>query len=73
MSPHQWNPFGGKLLGRGKVEKGIDGDVSFHAVAMFEFPDAEALDNWHHPAEYQKIVPLRLEAADMEIAVLGSI
>ena len=73
MSPQQWNPFGGKLLGRGKVEKGIDGDVSFHAAAMFEFPDAEALDQWHHSAEYQKIVPLRLEAADMVIAVLGSI
>ena len=40
---------------------------------MFEFPDAESIDNWHFPAEYQKIVPLRLEAADMEIAVLGSI
>ena len=40
---------------------------------MYEFPDAESIDNWHHSAEYQKIVPLRLEAADMEIAVLGSI
>ena len=52
--PATMEPFGGKLLGRGKVEKGIDGDVSFHAVAMFGFPDAEALDHWHHSAEYRK-------------------
>ena len=71
--PATMEPFGGKLLGRGKVENGIDGDVSFHAAAMYEFPDAESIDNWNHSAEYQKIVPLRLEAADMEIAVLGSI
>ena len=71
--PATMEPFGGKLLGRGKVEKGIDGDVSFHAAAMFEFPDAESIDNWHHSAEYQKIVPLRLEAADMELAILESI
>ena len=40
--PSTMEPFGGKLLGRGKVIKGIDGDVSFQVAAMFEFPDAES-------------------------------
>ena len=71
--PSTMEPFGGKLLGRGKVIKGIDGDVSFQVAAMFEFPDAESIDNWHHSAEYEKLVSLRTEAADMKLAVLESI
>ena len=69
--PPTMAPHGGKMIGRGKVAKMLNGEVSHQMEAMFEFPSEESLDAWFNSAEYQVLIPLRDEAADMNLSVLS--
>lgn len=58
---------GGKALRRGKAVRSLAGDLDHQSVVIVEFPDLAALDAWHASDEYQALIPLRTEAADMTI------
>lgn len=60
-------PFGGKPVLRGKAMSALAGELSHETAGIIEFPDLEAITNWHSSAEYQALLPLRAEAADMTI------
>ena len=62
---------GGEKVSRGKVAKTLSGDVNYQLAAVFRFPTTEAIDNWYASSEYQALVSLREEAADMNIVVLA--
>lgn len=60
-------PHDGELLTRGKIGQAIVGDVDHHAVGIVRFPSMDKLMGWFRSDEYQSIVALRDEAADMTI------
>jgi len=60
--------YGGELVIRGKLDGELAGTVDHQAVGIVKFPSPEALSNWFQSPEYQAIIPLREEAADMVIA-----
>ena len=62
---------GGEKVSRGKVVKTFAGETKHQLAAVFRFPDVEAIDRWHDSPEYQALVSLREEAADMHIVVLA--
>ena len=65
-------PHGGKMVARGKVAKQISGEVKHQIEAVFEFPNADAIDTWYGSDAYQALIPNRDEAADVTIVVLDS-
>lgn len=61
---------GGEIVGRFRREEVFAGDFNHSAFLLFTFPDAATAKAWNASADYQALVPLRNEAADMTI-VLG--
>ncbi len=59
--------FGGEPVIRGKVIGILSGDSKHQMTAVVKFPDVEAIDNWYQSADYQALIPLRDEAADVTI------
>ncbi len=66
-------PFGGVVMARGKTEGVLEGNCNHKAVGIVEFPDMESLDRWYNSDDYQKIIPLRDHAADINIIKYASI
>ncbi|MET9485828.1 DUF1330 domain-containing protein [Nocardia sp. NPDC006630] len=62
-------PFGGKFIVHGGVQQVIEGPASAVAIVI-EFPDYQAVQDWHQSAAYQAILPLRTENCS-SIAVLA--
>ena len=65
-------PHGGKMLARGKVTKQLSGEVKHQIEALFEFPNADAIDAWYESEAYQALIPNRDEAAYVTAVVLDS-
>jgi uncharacterized protein (DUF1330 family) len=63
---------GGKMVARGKVVKQLAGEVKHQIEAVFEFPNADAVDTWYASDAYQALIPNRDEAADVTIVVLDA-
>lgn len=59
--------YGGEFVVRGKLSTALVGPADHQAVAVVKFPSMDALTAWYASPEYQAIVPLRIEAADMNI------
>ena len=70
--PATMAPHGAKMLGRGKVAQLLNGALEHQIEALFEFPDADAISAWYASDAYQALVPVREEAAHMDIAILES-
>ena len=51
----------------GRSDRVLAGKADHQAVGIVGFPDAEALSAWFNSPEYQALVPLRDEAADITI------
>jgi uncharacterized protein (DUF1330 family) len=62
---------GGEPVVRGKVAGLLTGE-SFDGkvVVVFKFPSIDAIDQWYNSDEYQALIPLREEAADMTFVKL---
>ena len=60
-------PFGGEVLQRGKLNAVLAGAAHHVVAAVITFPDQKSLAAWHASAEYQAIIPLRDEAADITL------
>ncbi len=59
--------YGGEMVMRGRSERVLAGEGDSHAVGVVKFPDMEALEGWYGSEDYQAIIPLRDEAADMKL------
>jgi uncharacterized protein (DUF1330 family) len=59
--------YGGELVLRGKAIAPLAGANDDETAGIVKFPDADALARWYKSSEYQSIIPLREEAADMTI------
>jgi uncharacterized protein (DUF1330 family) len=59
--------FQGEPILRGKAEGALDGNVDHQIIGVSRFPDMETLNEWYESDEYQALIPLRDEAADIGI------
>ena len=59
--------FGGEPVARGKVVGIFSGDAKYEMTAVVKFPDIQAIDSWYQSADYQALIPLRNEAADVTL------
>lgn len=69
--PRTIAPFGGKVLLRGTVTDVLDGTHRHRDAVVLEFPDLAAARAWHASAEYQALVALRRDAADIDLVIVG--
>ena len=70
--PATMAPHGAKMVGRGKVQKVLNGEIAHQMEALFEFPSTEAIDSWFNSDAYQALKEIREEAAHMNIVILES-
>lgn len=57
--------FGGEFIQRGKFLEALAGHAVPHGLGIIQFPTPKDANDWYASAEYQAIIPLRNEAADM--------
>lgn len=57
--------WGGELVFRGKQLAVLAGDNPHPDIVVIRFPSATALNNWFLSSEYQSLIPLRQQAAEM--------
>ena len=65
--PATLKPWGGELMLRGKLSTILSGQHAHQDTVVIRFPDITALHHWHASAEYQSLIPLRLEAAEVDL------
>lgn len=60
-------PWGAELVCRGRLAAVLAGQHAHSDVVVIRFPDAAAVAGWHASSAYQALIPLRQEAAEMEL------
>jgi uncharacterized protein (DUF1330 family) len=67
-----FKPYGGEFLVHG-------GDLDVHegewdgALVIIRFPDADSAAQWYDSADYQRILPLRLNNANSMVAIVEGV
>lgn len=64
--------FESKVIFRGKLVSILAGSHEHDRVVVIEFSDHGTLDNWFRSDNYQSLIPLRDEAADVVITTYES-
>jgi len=60
-------PFGAKIVFRGQRVKVFTGEHPYQNTVVIEFSEPSAMIQWYRSDNYQKLIPLRNEAADVVI------
>jgi uncharacterized protein (DUF1330 family) len=60
-------PWGGRLMLRAKRASVLAGEHRHTDVVVIEFPDQKSAQGWYASADYQALIPLREEAAEVDI------
>lgn len=60
-------PWGAELVLRGTRAKVLSGQHPHTDTVVIRFPDPESVIQWHSSAAYQELVPLRTEAANVDL------
>jgi uncharacterized protein (DUF1330 family) len=62
----------GELFLRAPVLEVMAGESDCERVIILKFPDTDTARNWYNCEEYQALIPLRDEGADMLFTLLES-
>lgn len=65
--------FGGRYLIRGGRTEVLEGDWQVARLVVIEFPSRDALRLFYDSPEYQKILPLRTDAARGTVAIVDGV
>lgn len=65
--PDTLEPWGGELVFRGKLSSVLSGGHKHSDTVVICFPNLQALTNWHSSPQYQSLIPIRQEAADIDL------
>jgi uncharacterized protein (DUF1330 family) len=60
-------PWGAELLFRGQLADVLAGQHRHTDTVVIRFPDRAAVDGWYQSAAYQALIPLRQQAADLDL------
>ena len=58
---------GGELVLRGQRKAVLGGEHRHTDTVVIRFPDIEAVDEWFYSDAYQQLIPLRLQAAEVDL------
>lgn len=67
LVPETLAPWGAELVLRGKQAKVLSGQYRHTDTVVIRFPDADSAVGWHNSTAYQALVPLRVQAADVDL------
>ena len=67
LVPETLVPWGAKLILRGTQAKVLSGQYRHTDTVVICFPDADSVADWHDSPAYQALVPLRTQAADVDL------
>ena len=60
-------PFGGEVLFRGRKARVLGGAHDAELTVVIRFPTLKAAHGWFDSPAYQRLIPLRMAAADVEL------
>lgn len=60
-------PWQAELVFRGQKVAVLGGTHAHTDTVVIRFPDAETANGWFNSPAYQALIPLRLEAADIDL------
>ena len=63
--PETLAAWGGEVVLRGRRVAVLSGEHGHSDIVVIRFPDTDAVSGWHGSAEYQALIPLREEAAQL--------
>ena len=64
--------YGGELLFRGEREQVFSGEMLPDKVVVLQFEDIDTAKRWHDSPEYQALVPIRDQGADVTLVLYKS-
>ena len=67
LVPETLVPWDGELVLRGTRAKVLSGQYRHTDTVVIRFPNADSATDWHNSPAYQALVPLRTQAADVEL------
>ena len=59
--------WGAEVVFRGKLYSVLSGKQDHTDTVVIRFPDMQALNDWHSSPQYQSLIPLRQEAAEVQL------
>lgn len=65
--PATLQAWGAELVFRGRLHAILSGRHDHSDTVVIRFPDLGAVDKWHSSPAYQSLIPLRNEAADVDL------
>jgi uncharacterized protein (DUF1330 family) len=65
--PETLIPWGGELVFRGRKSEVLGGQHKHSDNVVIRFPNMTALNNWFSSDEYQALIPIRNQAASMDL------
>jgi uncharacterized protein (DUF1330 family) len=65
--PDTLAPWGAELVFRGKQVAVLSGENTHSDIVVIRFPDMAALNKWFSSAAYQSLIPLRAQAAEVDL------
>ena len=66
--PDTLTPWGGEILLRGRQAALLAGQAQHRNLVVLSFPDLDAIHRWYASAAYQALIPLRDDAATVDLA-----
>ncbi|NMG74140.1 DUF1330 domain-containing protein [Aromatoleum diolicum] len=70
--PGTLSGWGGELVFRGSRVAVLGGEHAHTDTVVVRFPDVDAVNGWFNSAEYQALIPLREQAADVVLIAYES-
>ena len=64
---------GGRILGFDESPEVVEGDVANPRTVILEFPSHDAFRAWYDSADYQAILPLRLDSTPGTLIVVNGL
>jgi len=64
-------PWGAELLFRGQRAAVLSGEHAHTDTVVIRFPDEATVDGWYNSPAYQALIPLRRQAADLDLVVFS--
>lgn len=65
--PATLEPWGAELIFRGRLCSVLSGCHEHSDTVVIRFPDLKSLNSWHSSQAYQALLPIRQEAAEVEL------
>jgi uncharacterized protein (DUF1330 family) len=63
----------GRFLVRGGRIHPLEGSAEYGRLVIIEFPTAEAAHGFYHSADYQQILPARIDNADTDMIIVEGV